>query len=272
MLQFTKIIKIAFFILFFFALTLPSVSAQNWKLYKKNGALDCRFFVTDNLHNVYIITAKSEILKYGEDGSFEARYANLKLGKIGLVDAMNPFKLLVYYPDFQSVQLLDRELNSLGSFNLLDLGISRVGTVAMADDGKIWVYDSGINKLMTLNANTRAEQAQGGVVPFAGSNPTQMIFRNNALYANIPDKGIYIFDRFGKFAKMLNIKNINYFQVVDNQLYYTQNGQMFIFNLQTLKTTTMKMPEGISGNEPLRLEKNWLFVQQGKTIIIHEDK
>ena len=250
----------------------PSVSAQNWKLYKKNDALDCRFFISDNLHNVYIITSKSEILKYGEDGSFEARYANLKLGKLGQLDAMNPFKLLVYYPDFQTVQLLDRELNSLGSFNLLDLGIVRVGAVAMADDGKIWIYDTGTNKLMTLTGNTRAQQAQSSVVPFISSNPTQMIFRNNALYVNIPDKGIYVFDRFGKFTKTLNIKNISYFQVVDNQLLYNQGGKLFSFQLQTLKTTLMKLPEGIKGSEPMRLEKNWLFVQQGKTIFVHEDK
>lgn len=272
MLQFIKTIRVLICLLFLCAFTPPSVSAQNWKLYKRNDALDCRFFVTDNLHNVYIITSKSEILKYGEDGSFEARYANLKLGRIGMLDAMNPFKLLVYYPDFQTVQLLDRELNSLGSFNLLDLGMARVGAVAMADDGKIWVYDNGTNKLMTMTNATRAQPAQSGIVPFAGSNPVQMIFRNNTLYANVPEKGIYVFDRFGKYQKLLDIKNVTYFQVVDNQLYYAQNGQMYIFNLQTLKSSVMKMPEGIRGNEPLRLEKNWLFVQQGKTIIIHEDK
>ena len=33
----------------------------------------------------------------------------------------------------------------------------------------------------------------------------------------------------------------------------------------------MKLPEGIKGTEPMRLEKNWLFVQQGKTIFVHED-
>ena len=81
MLQYIKIIKRAILPITHYLLpiiyclllmiTPPSVSAQNWKLYKKNDALDCRFFVSDNLHNVYIITSKSEILKYGEDGSFE---------------------------------------------------------------------------------------------------------------------------------------------------------------------------------------------------------
>ena len=37
-----------------------------------------------------------------------------------------------------------------------------------------------------------------------------------------------------------------------------------------LKTVVVKMPEGVTGKEPLRLEKNWLFTQQGKTIFVHE--
>lgn len=271
MLRFTQIIKSLFFIVSLFTLTTPSVSAQKWKLFKKNDALNCRSFATDNLHNIYIITPKNEILKYNEDGSFEARFASLKMGQLGHFDAMNPFKLLVYYPDFQTIQLLDRELNSLGSINLRDKGIAQVGAVAMSDDGKIWVYDAGTKKIATLSGAEKAEQVQGGVVPFAGSTPTQLIFRSNQLYANIPDKGIYVFDRFGKYLKLLNIKNANYFQVFGNELLYNQQGKMYIFNLQTLKAREMKMPENVKGSEPLRLEKNWLFVQQGKTIVIYEE-
>ena len=245
MLRFIKIIKTnpmsKFFIkmsIFLFTILLfntPSVSAQNWKLFKKNDALDCRYFVTDNLLNIYVVTSKNEILKYNQDGSFESRYANLKLGKLAQVDAMNPFKLMLYYSDFQTVQLVDNELNSLGSFNLQDLGVSRVGGVAMADDGKIWIYDAGTNKLMTLMGRNPAQVAQNSIVPFAGSTPVQMIFRNNTLYVNVPDKGIYTFDRLGKYQKLLNIKNVNYFQVVDNQLFYNQLGKMYSFQLQTFE-------------------------------------
>jgi hypothetical protein len=243
----------------------PSVFAQNWKFFKKNDALDCRFFSTDALNNIYIITSKNEILKYGSDGSFEARFVNLKMGKLAQLDALNPMKLMVYYPDFQIVQLLDNELNSLGSVNLLDAGVARVGA------GKVWVYDAGTNKLMTLN-DKKAQAVSSAVVPFAGSTPTQMLFKNNTLYVNIPTKGIYTFDRFGKYLKLLDIKNASHFQVFDNQFFYTKNGQCARFNLQTLKSTPMVMPEGIVGNEPLRLEKKWLFVQKGKTIVIHQEE
>jgi hypothetical protein len=268
--------KLIYSLLFIFHFSLftgltPSVSGQNWKLYKKNDALDCRYFVTDAMHNIYIITSKNEILKYNQDGSFEARYVNLKMGKLAQLDVSNPFKLLAYYSDFQLIQLLDAELNSLGSVNLLDAGVSRVGATAMSDDGKVWIYDAGTNKLLTL-ADKKAQQTQSAVVPFSGKIPNQMVVKNNVLYANVQGKGIFTFDRFGKYLKTLDIKNCNYFQVFDNQLFYQQNGSFNIFNLQTEKSMPMKMPDGIVGNEPLRLEKSWLFVQKGKTIIIHEDK
>ena len=268
--------KLIFIVLFTFYFSLftgftPSVFGQNWKLYKKNDALDCRFFVTDAMHNIYIITSKNEILKYNQDGSFEARFVNLKMGKLAQLDVSNPFKLLAYYSDFQLIQLLDTELNSLGSVNLLEAGVARVGITAMSDDGKVWIYDAGTNKLLTL-ADKKAQQTQSAIVPFAGATPSQIVVKNNVLYANVQGRGIFTFDRFGKYMKTLDIKNCTYFQVFDNQLFYQQNGTFNIFNLQTQKSMPMKMPEGIVGNEPLRLEKSWLFVQKGKTIIIHEDK
>ncbi len=262
---------ITYYLLLITLLIPPSVFGQNWKLYKKNDALDCRFFVTDAMHNIYIITSKNEILKYNQDGSFEARYVNLKMGKLAQLDVSNPFKLLAYYSDFQLVQLLDTELNSLGSVNLLDAGVARVGAIAMSDDGKVWIYDVGTTKLLTL-ADKKAQQTQSAVVPFSGATPSQMVVKNNVLYANVQGKGIFTFDRFGKYIKTLDIKNCNYFQVFDNQLFYQQNGTFNIFNLQTQKSTPMTLPEGIVGNEPLRLEKSWLFVQKGKSIIIHVEQ
>jgi hypothetical protein len=266
------ILKFPLLIFSFLILSTPSVFGQNWKLYKKNAALDCQFFTTDNLHNIYITTAKNEILKYNEDGSFDARFVNIKMGKLGVFDATNPFKLMVYYPDFQTVQLLDKELNSLGSFNLNDLNVIRVGAVTMSDDGNVWVYDAGNNKLLKISGTgSNVKQSESAVVPFAGSMPTQMLFKDNFLFVNIPTKGVYQFDRFGKFVKNIDIKNISYFQVIDNQLFYKQKDIISRFHLQTLKTVAVKMPEGVTGKEPLRLEKNWLFTQQGKTIFVHEE-
>ena len=266
-----RILKFIILNLSFLILTTPSVFGQNWKLYKKNDALDCRFFTTDNLHNVYILTSKNEILKYNQDGSFDARFVNIKMGKLGVFDATNAFKLMVYYPDFQTIQLLDKELNSLGSFNLNDLNIIRVGAVTMSDDGNVWVYDAGNNKLLKISGTgSNVKQSESGVVPFAGAMPTQMLFKDNFLFVNIPTKGIYQFDRFGKFVKNFDIKNITYFQVIDSQIFYRQTDKLSRFHLQTLKTALIKLPEGVTGKEPLRLEKNWLFTQQGKTIVIHE--
>jgi hypothetical protein len=270
-LNFSKNTTYCLLLIAYCLLATPSVFGQNWKLYKKNAALDCQFFTTDNLHNIYITTSKNEILKYNEDGSFDARFVNIKMGKLGVFDATNPFKLLVYYPDFQTIQLLDKELNSLGSFNLNDLNIIRVGAVTMSDDGNVWVYDAGNNKLLKISGTgSNVKQSESAVVPFAGSTPTQMLFKDNFLFVNIPAKGVYQFDRFGKFVKTVDIKNISYFQVIDNQLFYKQKDVISRFHLQTLKTVVVKMPDGVTGKEPLRLEKNWLFTQQGKTIFVHE--
>ncbi len=247
-----------------------TLSAQNWKPFKKNAALDCRFFTTDRLQNIYIITAKNEILKYNQDGSFDAQYVNLEMGRLGVLDASNPFKILVYYPDFQSFKLLDKELNTLGTYNLNNLGVARVGSIAMGDDGRVWIYDAGKNKLFTFD-NGQTQQVQGGVMPFAGKVPSMMLMRENTLFVNVPTEGVFLFDRFGKYLKKLDLKNVSYFQVIGNQLFFQQNGKIMRYNLQNFATSPLPLPSDVKGDELVRMEKNFLYTQQGKTIVVHQD-
>ena len=77
--------KLSFLSFAFCLLALPSVSAQQWKLFKKNDSLDCRYFLTDHLKNIYIITHRNELLKYDGDGYFDSRFSFKKFGKIGSV-------------------------------------------------------------------------------------------------------------------------------------------------------------------------------------------
>ena len=45
-----------------------------------------------------------------------------------------------------------------------------------------------------------------------------------------------------------------------------------MFHLQTLTTTLVKLPDGVKGEQQMRLERNRLFVQRGGSIDIYEEK
>jgi hypothetical protein len=248
-------------------------AAQNWQLFKINENLNCQYFTTDPLNNIYVVTHKNEILRYDNTGFFESCYTNKKLGKLGFVDATLPFKVLLYYRDFQTVMLVDRDLNSLGSLNFNELNVLQPTAVTMSDDGNIWVFDAGKNLFLRFNFQNgvATPSLESPIVPFRGQSPTQLTFRNNTLYANVPNKGIYVFDRFGKFQRLLDVKDASFFQVIDDIIFYKRETSFFNFNLKTLVNQAIKLPEGVVGTQPMRMEKNRLFVQRQSAVDIYTE-
>ena len=256
--------------LFFYT---PSVFCQKWTLFKKNDSLDCQRFTTDPLFNIYVITPRNEVLKYDPQGNFDSRYANKKLGRLALIDATNAFKLVFWFPDFQTIQLMDALVNPIITLNLTDLGVSQAAAVAMSDDGFLWILDGGTHQMLKFSLESGGvKMVQKSPLTIPNAPTTDMIVRQNNIYINLPSTGIYVLDRFGKMIKTLDIKNSNNVQVIDNHVFYKQNNQLYSFHLQTLATTIIKLPEGVKGEQPMRLQRNRLFVQRTVSVDIYEEK
>jgi hypothetical protein len=268
-----KLVVLSFSLITFHLFAPLSIKAQNWKLFKKNDSLDCRTFATDPLFNLYILTSKNEVLKYDPQGFFDSRYSNKKYGRIALVDGTNAFKVVFWFPDFQTVQLMDALVNPIITLNLNTLGVSRAAAVAMGDDGFLWIFDGGTNQLLKFSADQNGVKLiEKAPLAVSGLQPSGMTVRQNLIYVNVLNQGILVFDRFGKKVKTLDIKNATDFQVIDNQLFYKQNNTLFRFHLQTLATTAMKLPEGVKGEQAMRLERGRLFVKRGGSIDVFEEK
>ena len=254
-------------------LAAPSVSAQSWKLFKKNDSLNCRYFATDPLNNIYVVTPKNDLLKYDQQGFFESQYANRRLGRLAVVDGTSPFKVVLWYPDFQTILLMDAAVNPIVTLNLNDIGVGRAAAVAFGDDGNLWIFDGTTNKLLRFAVEAPSVRlVESSLLSVNGLQPSGMTVRGNVVYMNVPTRGILTFDRFGKLLRTLDIRNAETFQVIDNQLFFKQNNQLSRFHLQTLTTTLVKLPDGVKGEQQMRLERNRLFVQRGGSIDIYEEK
>ena len=266
--------KYSFLFLAFSLLTLPSVSAQKWALYKKNDDLDCRYFLTDNLKNIYIITNKNELLKYDAEGYFDSRFSFKKFGKIGYVDVTNPFKIILYYTDYQCIVIIDAALNPIKTIFLNDMGVANAGAMAMGDGGHIWIYDSGVNKILRYSVDASGFKLAYTTPPLSitGIQPNQMLIRDNMIYLNAPTKGVLVFDQFGKYLKTLDIKNASGLQIIENQLFYKQNNQFFKFNLQTLAKTSINLPDDVTGDRYIEIQKGRIYAQRTTSIDVYDEK
>ena len=267
---FTKLNLFAF--LFLLAYT-PSVSAQKWTLFKKNDSLNCRYFLTDQLKNIYIITNRDELLKYDADGYFDSRFSFKKFGRIGGVDVSNPFKIILYYADYQCVVLIDGALNPIKTLFLNEMRVTNAAAMAIGA-GDLWIYDSGLNKFLRFSVDASGFKLAQSTPPLSisGLQPNQMLIYENMVYLNVPTKGVLVFDQFGKYIKTFDIKNASALQIIENQLFYKQNNKFYRFNLQTLATNTINLPDGVSGSTYLQIQKGRLYAQRSTSIDVYDEK
>src|SRR5690606_29047066 len=185
-------------------------------------------FTTDNLGNMYLVQDE-ELFKYAPDNKLLGRYSNLRLGNISNVDATNPLKILVYYNDYQQLVFLDNQLSPHNRvISLQELGLEQASLVCAGANNSFWIFDRRNCELLRFDQNGRRIAATGNLrqILNAEIRPSSMREQNNNLYLVCPSSGIYVFDIFGAFSKLLPIGQVESLQVDGNILYYYRNRKL----------------------------------------------
>ena len=198
----------------------------------------------DNFSNFYT-SAENRLFKFSPDGAYLYPYEENKYGKIGMVDATNTMKILVFYPDVLTVVTLDKFLSPLSKYNFFDLGYQNVSAVASSMDGRLWFYDNTDFKLKKIDETGQVfrESQPLNVVIDAVPNPNFITEKDNVVYVNDPNIGIMVFDGFGSYGKTIPLKGLKKFQVFQDQVIYFDNNKLNAFNLITLDLRSLTLPD-----------------------------
>jgi hypothetical protein len=202
------------------------------------------FFTTDNLGNIYTVK-EDELFKYLPNGKMFARYSNLKLGSITYVDATNPLKIILYYRDFQQIVFLDNQLSvNSDAVSLERLGYEQTDLVCASANNSFWIYNKQNNELHRFNENSKKIYSTGNLKQILRNNisPNYMMEYNGFLYLNSPEAGIYVFDIFGAFSRIISIQNLTQFQVNENIIYYQKDSSFCSYNYVLFEDACKNLP------------------------------
>ena len=187
--------------------------------------LTCDIFLGfDNQKSIYSL--KNNILTKNSNG-ITYQYNNLSLGKITNVDFQNPLQIVIFYKNFNTVVLLDNQLNEIKKidFNLQSTPVT-IEAVSLSSQNQIWIYDSISSKIGLYNVNTDTfkwistmlenpiSYYESDYTHFYWTDINLNLYRIS-IYGTIEKLGI-----LPKFDVIELTKNGNSIYKIDDELYY----------------------------------------------------
>ncbi|MBI5219749.1 MAG: hypothetical protein HY958_12545 [Bacteroidia bacterium] len=246
-------------------LTLIFLMSASWQIeisFIKSVEVKGKNFKVDPLGNIYIIKDQT-IIKYNENGEKEKEYSSSYLGYISYADVSDPFRILLFYKDFNHVLFLDNYLAEIGSpIKLDDIKMDMAEIACSSAQGGFWVFNSQSKQLVYFDKNLQKQQESVNLnsVIFTDKKPAFLIEKSDYLYMYIPETGIIIFDKYGAYYKTVDLKNTPQFQVLDGKILYYQDHFLFKYDTKFLTTATIELPDSIKNIVQANLLKNTLYI------------
>lgn len=235
----------------------PDTASLLWEKSLRGTAL-----YIDRLDQLYVVNQANELVKFNLAGDEQVRYNQNRLGSIGLVDPYDPFSIVLFYPEFQVVQVLDRTLNLQWSLDFNRLDLLDITTVGASNDKNIWAIDRIGNRLLKFNPQGKilSESPPFTLLSNTIPNFTRVQTFGSLVYAFEPGKGFWVFDQFGQFVKTLSLPGITHFQFLENQILYYNATSWQLYDLQTHLTTPVNLPRPKAVFSFALTGKKWIFL------------
>lgn len=203
----------------------------------------------DNFDNLYIVSSTGQIKKLNNRGDSVGVFNGVRnFGKLQYIDVTNPLKPLLFYKDFSTVVILDRQLANRSSIDLRRFNILQPTAITLSYDNNIWVFDQYDNKLKKLDesGNLLLQTTDFRQLFNQTISPQRLINDGGLLYLADSARGIFVFDNYGAFKRKIDLKGWSNIDVWDGKLVRLGNGGTIVYNPTTFIEQTQKFPATFS--------------------------
>lgn len=192
----------------------------------------------------YIYTIENNVFKKSK-GSENWEYKNVTLGKITKVDLQNPLKIVLFYEAFNTVILLDNQLNESQKINFLEHPTPINATaVGIASQNQLWVYNN-LNQQIGLHDYLKNEYKTIST-PQAGKIKNYTSDFNSFIWMDDNGEG-YSCSLFGAIENLGKLPVADQLQIISsNQMLYSIDQKITLLTRQKDKSwtsTPLQLPE-----------------------------
>ena len=228
-------------------------------------------FAVDPLQQLLSVDYKGVLMQYSPQGKALFQYYNTTLGEDFTIDATDPFNILLFYKEQQTIVLLDRTLSERATLDLRDTPVQYATAVTRSHDNNLWVYDELAGRLYRLNAR--------GEVLFTSNDfrlsesltegPTQLLRWGDRLALNFPQRGIALFSILGQLEEWWKITEVEDCFFKKQVFYFRRNGNYHRYFPQQQLQQALEWPD--SANKPVlfrtQIDRRYLLFAEGKFVV-----
>lgn len=246
----------------------PSVDSLPLLVFQKDSIVQ---FSVDPLQQLLTVNARGELLQHNSQGKALFQYYNTTAGEDFTIDATDPFNILLFYPEQQTVVLLDRTLSVRAELDLRNTPVQYATAVIRSHDNNLWVYDELAGRLYRLSARGEVLFTSNDLRLSEGlaEGATQIVRWGDRIALNFPQKGIAIFSVVGQLEEWWTIPEVedSFFQ--QQQFYFRRAGKYFRYFPQQQLEQALEWPE--SERVPVffrqNLNRRYLLFADGRLVV-----
>lgn len=218
-----------------------------------------RFVGVDALENIYYI---KENVFFKKNGKKIYNYQHVNLGNLSSADVHNPFKIILFYQDFNSVVVLDNNLNEhISAISLFGLNYH---LVSFAAENNLWLYsrDNNVFQLFDFQKKEILFNAQplGFFQPNFIAQGIKSDNRNLWLTGN---SGILTFNQYGSFLEFTELEGAeNIFPAEGGWIFQKENSFFYQRDSRRLK---LDLPPDHEVKDLFTVQDR-LFIFDGQTL------
>jgi len=262
-------IPLIIFILFFCNQGIAQLSQTDTAIIQRSFKLeqtlkgDFTAFNVDAIGNIYATTPTDQLKKIKTDGILIAVYNDVKrFGKISAIDVHNPLKVLVYYKNYSAIVMLDKLLSFRNQIELKPLQIFDVNAAATTYDNSVWIYDEQNFKIKKLDDKglLLLEFADLRTLFNIAPSAEKLIDEDNQLYLIDKEQGVFVFDYYGAFSRLIPIKDLSDITIEKNYLIGFRDNIMEVVQLKNLTSTKYALPVLAEKIKSLKFINNKLYI------------
>lgn len=231
------------------------------------------FFTIDKFGNFYFVKGDN-IIKTDKNFNTVAEFSDKSKGNIGSIDALDPFRLMIFYPQFNSIVFLDKVFNQLRSTIFLDdIESFWVSAVCSSNSGSFRIFNNNCNCIQLIDNNLRIIQRSSSLNFLSFNVKITKILEINDYVLALDDAGsFYIFDIFGTFISVFNDVKVKDIISYRNTVIFLDNqNNIYFFNPSSKgKHEIQKIAElnNVKEIKSFAIHENQIFILSDKSLII----